>query len=317
MKIYFSSYHSYPGNLYGVASHSVHDNLVKGLAELGHDVWYHLKDKPETELPPGVKYTSTWKNDVDIWHINDGDLKDAPKTDIPWVKILHCDIRIKGLPLNLSRKNWIYVSETLAELYQSRRFVHNGIDPSNFIYSETKDNYLFFLVGGVNRAHMKGIDIALSVAQKAGMKLKVAGTSTDEDQLLEFKNMCERSGAHFVGSVHGLEKAELFAGARALLFPSRFNEACPLVVLEALMSGTPVIASNNGALPELINSKVGMLCAEEDDYLLAIDRIDELKAEDCRKYALDNFHYSKMASAYVEQYKEELVKRNSRILIKS
>lgn len=309
MRIYFSSYHKYPGRLYGVASHSVHDNIVRGLGELGHEVWYHLKERPVRKLPEGVRYCSNRIANADIYHINDGDLEDSPSQHIPWVRVLHCDVRIKGYDLNIRKDNWIYVSQTLARLYNSDRYVVNGIDPDDFIYSESKGDYLFFIVGGLQRAEMKGLEIALRVAKKSGVELKIAGTSNDTRELERFAQFCKDRGVTFCGPVYGQKKAELFAGARALLFPSKYNEACPLVISEALMSGTPVISSMNGACPELLNDKVGFLCKYEEDYLEAIDGLGRIQASDCRKHAMEHFHYLKMAQEYVLQYEYELEKK--------
>ena len=306
MKIYFSSYHKYPGRLHGVASHAVHDNLVKGLGELGHEVYYHLKEKPDRPLPSGVIYTDTRAIGADIYHINDGDLEDVFDDKFPWVRILHCDVRLHGYELDICKDNWIYVSETLANLYGSSRFVHNGINPDEFIFSETKDDYLFFIVGGVNRAEMKGVEEALSIAEKCGIRLKVAGSSDDKVELELFKSFCEKRGAEFCGPVYEKQKAELFAGAKALLFPSKFNEACPLVISESLVSGTPVIASANGANPELLTDDVGFICHTEQDYLDAVSAVDSIKPSKCRAYALEHFHYLKMAKNYVLQYEHEL-----------
>ena len=83
MRIFFSSSHKYPGSLHGVAAHSVHDYLVKGLAELGHDVFYHLKEKPDGKLPEGVVYTNKMKDDIDVYHINSGQEDSRPKEDLP------------------------------------------------------------------------------------------------------------------------------------------------------------------------------------------------------------------------------------------
>ena len=66
-------------------------------------------------------------------------------------------------------------------------------------------------------------------------------------------------GIEFVGEIYGTQKSELFAGAQAVLFPTLINEPFGLVIAEALMSGTPVICSDNGACQELIDSEVGFI----------------------------------------------------------
>jgi glycosyltransferase involved in cell wall biosynthesis len=117
--------------------------------------------------------------------------------------------------------------------------------------------------------------------------------------------MCQAAGATYVGDVRGIEKAKLFAGARALLFPTKLNEAFGLVVAEALMSGTPVICSNNGACPEIVSPEAGFICRERQDYLDAIDRLETIQPEACRTRAMRDFHYLRMAADYVGEYLAE------------
>jgi len=310
MRISFSSYHKYPGSLHGVAAHSVHDNIVKGLCELGHEVWYHLKEQPQVTLPDGAIYSKERRDNADIYHINDGSLEEESDKGIPWVRALHSDIRLNGFTLDIAHENWIYVSKTLADLYGSDRYVLNGVDPKDFVYSETKDDYLFFIVGGLQRAEMKGLEMALEVADKSGIELKIAGSSQDQSELDKFQSFCEKRNVTFLGPVFGQEKADLFAGAMALLFPSKYNEACPLVISESLMSGTPVIASTNGAIPELLNDKIGFVCNDISDYMTALDSIGTIEPNECRTYAMEHFHYLKMAKGYAAQYEYELAHRN-------
>ena len=75
---------------------------------------------------------------------------------------------------------------------------------------------------------------------------------------------------------------------------------------EALMSGTPVICSNNGACPEIVTADVGFVCATEDDYRQALLRLDEIRPDACREKALRDFHYLRMAADYVIEYQKEI-----------
>ena len=75
---------------------------------------------------------------------------------------------------------------------------------------------------------------------------------------------------------------------------------------EALVSGTPVICSNRGACQELISPEVGFVCATEQDYLAAIDRVHLIKPADCREKVMREYHYLRMARDYVEQYRQEI-----------
>jgi len=170
MRIYLSSAHKYPGWRYGVAAHTVHDNLARGLAELGHEVRYHLNSSRYTKLPLGVLAVSGFRGDEDILHINHLSLTEAPRLSLPWVRSIHSDVRYQGLTPKTVTPNCIFVSQTLAQLYDSDRFVRNGLNPADFIYSETKGNYLLFVAAGdVERARLKGLDVALAIAKLVGV----------------------------------------------------------------------------------------------------------------------------------------------------
>ena len=308
MRIYLSSGHFYPAWRYGVAAHVIHDRLARGLAELGHEVRYHLEDFPPEPLPYGIIPVGSLRGDEDIIHANRFTADVTPLVQRPWVRSVHSDLLDQDLPRERARPNFIFVSETMARLHGSDRFVWNGIDPADFIYSETKDDYFLFVVSGdVHKARTrKGLDVAFWIAQQTGIKLVVAGGTDDPDDVAEFSELCQANDAEFIGLIHGELKAETFAAAQALLFPTQMNEAFGLPVAEALMSGTPVIASNFGAMPELLDPLGGFVCADQAEYMGAVENIGQIKASDCRRLALERFHYLDMARNYVKEYEREI-----------
>ncbi len=309
MRIFLSSGHIYPGWINGVSSHRVHDNLARGLAALGHDVRYRPEGWGQAPPPEGIRPVSGVDGDEDILHVNHLPLDKVPATRIPWVVSVHADVKYNGLTPDYAIPNWIYVSRSLAGLYGSDRFVYNGIDPADFIYSEAKEDYFLFAVAGaVKRAQMKGVEIAFRIARMTGVELRVAGGSNNPAEMEAFDQYCRDNGAVCVGLVHGRRKAELFAGARALLFPTQMNEAFGVTVAEALMSGTPVIASDKGAMGELLNPSVGFVCTDESSYLDAVASLARIDPADCRRLAMERFHYVEMARSYVREYEREIVR---------
>ncbi len=109
-----------------------------------------------------------------------------------------------------------------------------------------------------------------------------------------------------MGDVRGKEKADLYAGAKAFLFPTKLNEAFGLVLVEAMLSGTPVICSMNGACPEIVSPEAGFLCRELGDYISAVERLQEIKPSACRAFAMERYHYRSMAAGYVKEYEAEI-----------
>lgn len=307
MRVYLSSPHRYPGWRFGVASSCIHDRLARGLAELGHEVRYHLINGSETKLPDGVALVESLRGGEDVLHINHTPIKAAPVSKLPWVKSVHSDLIDIGVPRDTALSNFIFVSQTMAHLHRSQRFVRNGLDPEEFIYSETKNPYFLFVISGsINKALRKGLDTALWLANQTATKLVVAGGSGYQPEMAQYADLCRAHGSQFIGIVNGQRKAEVFAAARALLFPTKMSEAFGLPVAEAMMSGTPVIASDRGAMSELVDPAAGFVCASESDYLDAVQNLGRIKPADCRRLALERFHYLDMARGYLREYEREI-----------
>ena len=288
----------------------LHDLLAKGLAELGHDVFYFLEQGTKGAAPGGITMVSAPVKDIDILHnysmfqSNPVLMDYAVAHHTPWVATCHMDIERRGLDRSEAADNWIFVSRTHAQLYGRTRYVLNGIDPSEFRYSETKEAYFLFM-SSMDWAMDKGFDIVLSLAKDVGFELVVAGTSVDYGTIKKTAALCQEVGARYVGDVRGEEKANLLAGARAVLHPSQVHEAFGLVMAEALMSGTPVICSARGACPEVISPEVGFVCNDERDYRHAIEHVTSISSRACRDKAMREYHYLRMAADYVREYEAE------------
>ena len=291
----------------------VHDLLARGLAELGHDVFYLIPKGADKPLPPGVTLVSRSIADADILHIiSDRDahlVREWEASRKPWVATCHLDLKARGLERSPTTENWIFVSRTLAQLLGRDRYVWNGIDPSEYIFSETKDDYLLFM-STMDWGTQKGLDVVLNLSKQLGFKLVVAGTGENYERIRNVQAVCREVNAEYVGDVRGKAKAELLAGAKAFLFPTKVDEAFGLGMVEALMSGTPVICSDRGACPEIIPAEVGFVCRDTADYVAAVEKIDEISPLTCRETAMNNYHYLKMSANYVTEYEKEISKLN-------
>ena len=321
MRILLSSNHRYPAggsSGSGIAPREVpsgsgfliHDLLAKGLAEAGHQVFYLLPHGAETPLPSAVTLLRQPIFDIDILHtltFRDYDLVRAMRQlGIPWVATCHLDPTVKGRTIpDQIEDSWIFVSRTLARSLGSSRYVLNGIDPEVHVFCETPDDYFLFMAG-LEWAGHKGLETALNLAARNNLRLVVAGTGKTDEIIQQTARLCRAAGAEFVGDVRGIQKARLLARARALLFPTQVNEAFGLVMVEALISGTPVIASSNGACPEIVTPDVGFICQTEQDYCDAVARVGEISRSCCRARAMKQFHYQRMVADYVSEYHAEI-----------
>jgi glycosyltransferase involved in cell wall biosynthesis len=178
--------------------------------------------------------------------------------------------------------------------------IYNAMNPNIYPFVREKDHYLAYL--GRIRAE-KGCHLAIVLAQRSGWPLKLAGRIDDRHF---FHTQIEPQlgrGIEYVGEVNVQEKAELLAHARALIFPVQWEEPFGLVVIEALACGTPVIAMPRGALPEIIRNGVdGFLVDDVDGMLRALDQLDTIDPEMCRRRVEESFSRSAMATRYQELY---------------
>jgi glycosyltransferase involved in cell wall biosynthesis len=86
-----------------------------------------------------------------------------------------------------------------------------------------------------------------------------------------------------------------------------FDEPFGLSVVEALASGTPVIASNRGSMPELVDPGVtGFLVDSVDAAVDAIGRIGEIDRAACRAAVSERFSVDRMADRYLDLYRSLL-----------
>jgi glycosyltransferase involved in cell wall biosynthesis len=289
------------------SGYHLHDLLAKGLAEEGHDVFYYVAKGFGAPLPAGVIATDKLRSDVDLFHTPIGppgfseSVAAAPGLDRK-PAVYTCHMKETG---RIPTSSWIFVSRSLAQAYGSDRFVLNGIDPADLIFSSTKQDYFLFL-GSMHRAIDKGLTQALALGRSRGFRLIVAGTGLDRPTVEYVSGLCAAAKADYVGDVRGEKKADLLASAKAVLFPSRLHEGCPLVLIEALMSGTPVISARCGGAVEIVTPDTGFLCDTEAEWSAAVDRIHELSPARCRAHALENFHYRRMVQDYEGEYLREI-----------
>jgi glycosyltransferase involved in cell wall biosynthesis len=137
--------------------------------------------------------------------------------------------------------------------------IPNYFDEADFIFSEDKDDYFFYIGRMIYR---KGIETALLASQAVGKKLIVAGQG--EYDISSYKH------AEFIGYVEPDQRSELMAHATAVYVPTIYLEAFGGVNVEAQLCGTPVITTNFGVFPETVrNGETGFLCNTLNDFVRA------------------------------------------------
>jgi len=174
----------------------------------------------------------------------------------------------------------------------------NGVDPAFSPGTAHGDSYLL-LVGAVQRR--KNPLAAAAAAAELGMRLVVVGPSRDDALADELK----RRGADVRGYVDRDELVELYRGAAALVMPSSY-EGFGLPVVEAMATGTPVVAAPDAALQEVAGDAA--VFAEPDDLAAGVRRAlaerETLVAAGLRRAA--TFSWDETARRTVAVYREVL-----------
>ena len=139
--------------------------------------------------------------------------------------------------------------------------MYNGIDPADFHFRPTKDDYDLFL----GRLHsIKGYRWAIEGAKRTKRRLLLAGG---------WRPSLSRY-VRYVGRVGGEKKAALLAGAGCLWMPALWDEPFGITLIEAMVSGTPVLGTRRGSLPEIVSPAVGALGDSVDELVALRPELD-------------------------------------------
>lgn len=185
--------------------------------------------------------------------------------------------------------------------------VHHGLPRDLLPFrSAPKGDYVAFL-GRISPE--KRPDLAIEIAARAGMRLKIAAKVDKVDQAYwaeVVKPMVDaRPGVEFLGEIDEVEKADLLGNARALVFPIDWPEPFGLVAIEAMACGTPVVAFRRGSVPEVVENGVsGFVVETVDEAAEAIGRIDTLSRAQIRRCFERRFTAERMASDYLAIYRQ-------------
>jgi glycosyltransferase involved in cell wall biosynthesis len=171
-------------------------------------------------------------------------------------------------------------------------------------YSGRGGRYLVFL-GRI--APEKRPDLAIAAAKWAGIPLKIAAKVDPVDRAYferEIRGLLDHPLIEFVGEIGDADKPAFLGGALALLFPIDWPEPFGLVMIEAMASGTPVIARPGGSVPEIVaDGRTGLLADTLDELVDAIERVERIDRMACRRHVEARFTVQRMADDYEAVYR--------------
>jgi glycosyltransferase involved in cell wall biosynthesis len=307
--------------------------LAVGLSELGHEVVVYANGEsrlpcevrwlyPAAEWPLADPATGTLRTLVhtswaihdlsgacDVVHLNDA-LATAftPFVNVPAVKTLHhpYEPSLAEMYERYPDVTYVAISDFQARQHAMPRLrtIHHGVRVEDYRFERRKREYLLFL-GRI--APLKGTHLAIEVARKTRLPLKIAG----EIQPI-FRDYWDREVAphvdgrqiEYVGEADFATKNALLAGARAMLFPIQWDEPFGLVVIEAMACGTPVLALPGGSMQEIVRDGVnGYVCADAEDMAYRVLHLDIDPAR-CREYVRAHFGLDAMVQRYEALFRE-------------
>jgi glycosyltransferase involved in cell wall biosynthesis len=226
-----------------------------------------------------------------------------------------------------------YQKQQYNGLVKTDSVVHHGIGVEEYPLKEKPDkgSYLF-TIGRVTRD--KGQDKAIEVAKRTGSKLIIAGCvqnkPADREFFADLQNSidllvdvgkqpvdntyyervikplldCDKQ-IIYIGEISSEHKKQWYRHARATLFPIQWGEPFGLVLIESMACGTPAIAFNKGAVPEImLDGKTGFVVDSVSEMIKAVDRIDDIDPHKCRRHVRDHFSITSMAYKYSGIYRQ-------------
>jgi glycosyltransferase involved in cell wall biosynthesis len=227
---------------------------------------------------------------------------------VPSVTTLHGRLDLPELPrlYNIfSDTAVVSISDSQREPLPQANYVqtiHHGL-PQNLLQKGPGGRYLAFL-GRISPE--KAPDAAIRIAARAGMPLKIAAKvdKVDEEYFkTKIEPLLAQADVEFIGEIGEHQKSEFLGNAAALLFPIAWREPFGLVMIEAMACGTPVVAFNNGSVPEVLESGVtGLIVDTEDEAVAGLPCVVRLDRDRIRAEFERRFTAHHMAQNYLKLY---------------
>lgn len=190
--------------------------------------------------------------------------------------------------------------------------VYNGIYADDYPFSDEPEDYLLFAGRVVPE---KGVKEAIQIARKSHHRLLIVGSTypDSQDYFEQYVKPHLDDQILYLGYVEQEQMARYYQKAKALVTPIQWEEPFGMTTIEAMASGTPVIALRRGAAKELIvNKKTGFLADSISEMVEAVHKVDQIKRSDCRAHVAKNFSAEKMIDGYEAAF-EEVIRRRRKL----
>lgn len=257
--------------------------------------------------------------DVDIIHSHFNLLSSfySNLVDVPTVQSIHSPVSDAVMPLLMRFKDNNYISFSIAQRKVLPELnwianIYHGVDMNVFSFNPDPQKYFLYL-GRITKE--KGVHHAIAAAKEANVPLIIVGRSypTEGYWHEEIEKHIDGKMVRYVGEADFAQKIEWIRNAKALLFPTQYDEIFGYVMIEAMACGTPVIGWNKGSVSEVIShGKSGFVVDSASGMVKAIHDIDSIGRAATRKRAEDYFSVEKMVSGYEKVYRKVVQRHASK-----
>jgi glycosyltransferase involved in cell wall biosynthesis len=253
------------------------------------------------------------------FHLSDLHLPVARRLEVAHLTTLHGRLDLPGLDLLYGE----YLDVPLVSISHAQRqplgaaawagTVYHGLPRDLLAFQPWPEDYLAFL-GRISPE--KRVDRAIAIAKAVGLPLRIAAKVDPADRAYfdrEIRHLFDDPMVEFVGEIPDQQKTAFLGGARALLFPIDWPEPFGLVMIEALATGTPVVAFRAGSVPEVVDEGVtGFIVSSMEDAVVATRQALTLDRRRCRETFERRFSADRMARDYVRVYERLNARRAAR-----
>lgn len=328
-------YESVPPRMYG-GTERVVSHLTEALIEQGHDLTLFASGDSSTAgrlVPIGrhslrgssVKeplaphllmfdYVRSLADEFDIIHFHNEYMHFPMLRDLscPSVSTMHGRLDLpeyQGLFARYQDLALISISKRQRWPLPRQNWVANiphGLPISSYRFDPVGGHDLTFL-GRISPE--KGVERAIEIALKSGRNLKIAAKidNGNIDYYRSLRRHFESRQIEYIGEIGDDDKASFLGGSAGLLFPINWPEPFGLVMIEALATGTPVIAFNHGSVPEVIrHGKTGFIVDGVEGAVEAVGKLESINRALCRLDFEERFSVDRMAWDYLQAYERIL-----------
>ncbi len=185
--------------------------------------------------------------------------------------------------------------------------IYNGLDLSTIPFVEHgAENAPLLFAGRITPE--KGVEAAIEIAEQAGRHLLLAGGVYDSSYYQErILPRLQQAGNRvtYLGQLDRSTLWQVMGKSLGLLFPIEWDEPFGLTPVEAMATGTPVIAYRRGAVEEIIQHGTTGFLVKPGDRANAASYVNELSMlsrMQCRSHVEQHFSLERMLDGYEDVY---------------